>query len=266
MVSLIRKAAMVLMLSALCFSVLANEDAAQRGMEVVEKWDLSEQGYEDSKTDMKMVLESRNGETSERVVRLLNLEVDGEDDGDWSLIVFESPRDIKGTALLSYPHIMKADEQWIYLPSLNRVKRIASNNKSGPFAGSEFAYEDLVSQELPRYDYVWLREESCGDSTCDVVEQTPRYENSGYTKLEVWYERDESKRFQIDYFDRKGERLKTLSFKEYQKHIDQYWRAHRWEMENHQTGDKTFLLLEGIEFKTGLTERDFSRSRLERSR
>jgi hypothetical protein len=36
-------------------------------------------------------------------------------------------------------------DQWLYLPALKRVKRISSSNKSGPFVGSEFAYEDISS-------------------------------------------------------------------------------------------------------------------------
>ena len=77
--------------------------------------------------------------------------------GDKSIIVFDSPRDIGGTALLSHTKILEPDDQWLYLPALGRVKRISSGNKSGPFVGSEFAYEDLVSQEVDKYNYRWLR-------------------------------------------------------------------------------------------------------------
>ena len=87
-----------------------------------------------------------------------------------------------GTALLSHTKILAADDQWLFLPALQLVKRISSANKSGPFVGSEFAYEDLASQELDKYDYRFLGEQPCGDLTCYVVERVPAYENSGYTK------------------------------------------------------------------------------------
>ena len=74
-------------------------------------------------------------------------------------MVFRTPRDIEGTALLSHAQILEPDNQWLYLPALKRVKRISSANKSGPFVGSEFAFEDFTALELNKYDYVWLSEE-----------------------------------------------------------------------------------------------------------
>ncbi len=63
----------------------------------------------------------------------------------------------------------------MFLPALERVKRISSRNKSGPFMGSEFAYEDLSSQEVDKYTYKYLRDESCADGlTCFVIESLSR--------------------------------------------------------------------------------------------
>ncbi|NIT13503.1 MAG: outer membrane lipoprotein-sorting protein, partial [Candidatus Dadabacteria bacterium] len=98
--------------------------------------------------------------------------------GDKSITVFDEPRDIEGTALLSHTKILDPDDQWLYLPAVKRVKRISSKNKSGPFVGSEFAYEDLLSQEVDKYNYKWLKDEKCGDLECHVVERYPLYENS----------------------------------------------------------------------------------------
>ena len=85
------------------------------------------------------------------MLSLRTLEVPDESVGDKSLIIFDSPRDIKGTALLSYAKILDPDDQWLYLPALKRVKRISSVNKSGPFVGSEFAFEDFTALELNKY-------------------------------------------------------------------------------------------------------------------
>ena len=62
--------------------------------------------------------------------------------------MFDEPRDVKGTAFLIHAHKQEADDQWLYLPALKRVKRISSSNRSGSFMGSEFSYEDLGAQEL----------------------------------------------------------------------------------------------------------------------
>ena len=133
---------------------------------------------------MKMILRNRQGQESLRDIRIKTLEVSG--DGDKSLSIFDNPRDIKGTAFLSYTHALKPDDQWLFLPALKRTKRIASANKSGPFMGSEFAYEDLTSQEVEKYSYKWLRDELIDDRDTWVIETYPQYENSGYTRRVVW--------------------------------------------------------------------------------
>ncbi len=151
----------------------AAEDPVAKGEAIAAEWDRRDLGFGDTKTEMKMILENRKGQTSERQMRIHTLEVPDENEGDKSLVIFDEPRDIKGTALLSYAHLLDPDDQWLYLPALKRVKRISSANKSGPFVGSEFAYEDITAQELKKYSYKWLRDEPLGKTDCFVVERRP---------------------------------------------------------------------------------------------
>ncbi|GMR07072.1 MAG: outer membrane lipoprotein-sorting protein [Gammaproteobacteria bacterium] len=245
---------------------IAVEDPLARGEAVAREWDRRDRGFGDSKTTLRMILENRQGKQSERRLRMEILEAADENDGDKSLVVFEVPRDVKGTALLSYAHILEADDQWLYLPALKRVKRISSSNKSGPFMGSEFAYEDISSQELKKYDYKWLRDEPCGKSECFVLEQRPLYKNSGYTRQVAWYDKDEYRLQRIDYYDRKDDLLKTLTFGEYKQHLGKYWRSHNMYMVNQQTGKKTRLVYEEFKFRNGLKDKDFTQNRLKRMR
>ena len=119
------------------------QDAEQRGLEIAEEADARNTGWNDSVVDLTMTLRNKNGDESVREMRSRALEV--EDDGDKSMIIFDQPRDVRGTALLTYSHKTGDDDQWLYLPALKRVKRIASSNKSGPFMGSEFAAAKLSS-------------------------------------------------------------------------------------------------------------------------
>jgi len=251
---------------ALPATVTASEDPLVKGENIAREWDRRDRGFNDSRATLKMILENRQGKQSERQLRIEVLEVTDENDGDKSLVVFEQPRDIKGTALLSFSHILAPDDQWLYLPALKRVKRISSNNKSGPFMGSEFAYEDISSQELKKYQYKWLRDEPCGESECYVLEQRPLYKNSGYTRQIAWYDKQAYRLQRIDYYDRKDMLLKTLTFNDYQQHLNQFWRAHDMFMVNKQTGKKTRLLYEKFTFRNGLTDKDFTQSRLKRMR
>lgn len=116
-----------------------------------------EKGFGDYSTILTMTLRNSDGKEAQREMRTLNLEVEG--DGDKSLTIFDAPKDVEGTALLTWTHKTADDDVWLYLPSLARVKRIASNNKSGAFMGSEFAFKDIGSQEVEKFTYRYLRDE-----------------------------------------------------------------------------------------------------------
>ena len=242
------------------------QTAEEKGLQIAEEADRRDQGFGDWRAELKMILGNRHGETSERELRMQGLENPDPKDGDKSMIVFDKPRDVKGTALLTYTHILESDDQWLYLPALKRVKRISSNNKSGPFMGSEFAYEDFTSQEVGKYKYKWLRDEPCGDLSCFVVERVPQYENSGYTREVTWLDQGEYRVQRVDFYDRKDALLKTLHLKDYRQYLDKYWRAHELSMENHQTGKTTRLTWSDYEFRVGLNEDDFTTARLKRMR
>ncbi len=243
---------------------LPAETPEEKGLAIAIEVDRRDLGWSDSTANMKMILRNKQGDTSEREIRVRSLEV--EDDGDKSLTIFDRPADVKGTAFLSYTHAVEPDDQWLYLPALKRVKRISSANKSGPFMGSEFAYEDISSQEVEKYDYKWLRDEELDGQETFVVERYPRYEHSGYTRQIVWIDKVHYRPLKTEFYDRKGTLLKTLEFEDYQQYLGQYWRAHRMEMVNHQTGKSTTLSWEDYSFKTGLNDRDFDRNSLKRVR
>ncbi|MCK5101581.1 MAG: outer membrane lipoprotein-sorting protein, partial [Cyclobacteriaceae bacterium] len=130
---------------------LNGQNAENKGLDIAREADLRDVGFGDHVTNMLMVLRNKNGKEGTRQIRVKTLEVVG--DGDKSLIIFDNPRDVKGTAFLNYTHKVGDDDQWLYLPALKRVKRISSQNKSGAFMGSEFAYEDFASQEVEKYTY-----------------------------------------------------------------------------------------------------------------
>ncbi len=244
----------------------AAQTAEEEGRAIAEEADRQDYGWHDNASVMKMVLRNRGGQESTRVLRRRALEGTEEGRGDKSILVFDSPRDIQGTALLSHTRILEPDDQWLYLPALRRVKRISSGNKSGPFVGSEFAYEDLASQDVDRYEYRWLRDEQCGDLECAVVERYPRYENSGYTRQIVWWDKAEYRVQKIEFYDRKDTLLKTLAFYDYKEYQGEYWRPDRMVMENHQNHKSTDLLFEEWTFGSGASENEFTASRLRRAR
>jgi hypothetical protein len=232
----------------------------EQGAAIAREADRRGQGFGDTASSLQMILRNKRGEQTVRRLRSRTLEQP--DDGDKSLIIFDEPGDIRGTAFLTFSHAEGPDDQWLYLPALKRVKRIAASNQSGPFMGSEFAYEDMGSWEVAKYDYQLLGEERFDDRQHFVVQRIPRDPKSGYTRHVVWLDQAEYRLFRVQYYDRKGSLLKTLDISDYQRFQARYWRPGRMDMVNHQTGKSTTLLWSDYSFANGFSERDFNRNSL----
>ena len=213
---------------------------------------------------VKMILRNRDGDEAVRIFRMKFKEV--LDDGDKSVVLFDDPADVKGTALLSFSHPLEQDDQWLYLPALKRVKRISSKNKSGPFMASEFAYEDIASQEAEKFRYTYLRDERLEGMDCFVLEREPLYAHSGYRRQIVWLDKEHYRVYKIESYDRRDRLLKTLNMVGYQRYLNQFWRPDKISMVNHQSGKSTDLLWSEYAFRINTRESDFKPNSLKRLR
>lgn len=261
-----KRLVLTLALSALALPLAATaETPEEKGLAIAQEADRRDKGFGDFTADMLMVLRNRHGQKSERNIRIRTLEVAG--DGDKTLSIFDTPRDVKGTAFLTFTHKVGDDDQWLYLPALKRVKRISARNKSGSFMGSEFAYEDIASQEVEKYTYKWIRDDVLNGRECVVLERYPvDKKHSGYTREVAWIDKGEYRTWKVEYYDRKNALLKTLTIKEYKKYLGNYWRPDEMIMVNHQNGKSTTLYWSDYKFRVGLKDRDFSKHSLKRVR
>ncbi len=132
--------------------------------------------------------------------------------------------------------------------------------------GSEFAFEDLSSQEIEKYKYKWLRDEKLDGKDTFVSERYPQYKHSGYTRMIVWMDKEIYMPVKVEYYDRKDSLLKTLTFKDYKQYLDKYWRPDSQNMINHQSKKSTELIWADYKFNTGLTDRDFDKNSLKRAK
>ncbi len=250
--------------------ILAKKDqvtAEELGKMIAQEADRRDIGWSTSSQKMTMKLTNAHGESVIREMRSKNLEIQEEGKGDWAITVFDTPADVEGTAFLSYTNILEPDDQWLYLPALKRVKRISSRNKSGPFVGSEFAFEDLSSREVEKYTYKYIGQEACGELECFKLEAYPAYEHSGYTKQVALIDTAEFRSQKIDFYNRRNALLKTLESSDYKQYLGQYWRPHTLFMQNHLTKKSTTLNFSEYMFKDpNVRESDFRKSALKRIR
>lgn len=232
----------------------------QRGLAIARQADERTGGYQDYAARLTMVLVSRDGK--ERI-REMEVSALASGDGERTLLVFRSPRDLSGTALLSHSRGDGDDDQWLYLPSMKRVKRIAGAKQSGSFMGSEFAYEDISSQDVDNFTYRYAGEDRIDGVEVEVVERFPAAEGSGYSRQQVYLDRATALPLRIEYFDRRGEHVKTLTLADYEQY-GPCWRAGTMTMENLRTAAVTRLEWSDFRFDVGLSERSFTADALGR--
>lgn len=236
------------------------EEAAEKGLRIAKESDAFNAGFLGESSTMEMVLINAHGDETVRKMDSKVLEVT--DDGDKSIITFEWPNDVKGTKMLTWSHKVGNDDQWLYLPSLKRVKRISSRNKSGAFMGSEFAYEDLGSQEVEKYTYKWLRDEEMNGRPVWVMERRPVDKRSGYSLQTVWMDKEYRQAHKIEFFDRKEEKLKTFTFEGYTAY-GKHWRPASILADNHQTGKKSKLTWNNRKMGMAPNPSEFTKDALE---
>ncbi len=241
--------------------LISAETAEEKGLSIAMQSYENSRGYVDSQSDQLMILIDPSGNEVIREISGKNLENDDPNDGDKSIIFFNKPKDVEGTVMLSHTHVNDDDDQWLYLPALGRVKRISSSNKSGSFMGSEISFEDFSGLDYRKYYWKYLGEEEYDGETCFKLESFPKYENSGYTKR-IGLTDNLFRARKIDYYDRKGELLKTIYFEDYKLYLDKIWNADTFKVVNHQNNNSTIYKWINRELNVGLNKKDFEKSSL----
>jgi outer membrane lipoprotein-sorting protein len=230
-----------------------------KGYQIAKAANDQGKGYRDYSASGKMILTNKAGVAAVRDFDFKSMETA---EGDLSLIVFNWPGDIRDTALLTHEHRTSSDDQWIFLPAERRVKRIAGAGKSGSFVGSEFAYEDMVEQNLDKFTYNWLSEEAC----CNVVVRIPKGADSGYSREKVWFDKSNNTFVKIEYYNLGGTLVKILTATGYQKHNGKFWRPSSMTMRNNLTGKQTTLEWRNQRFSIGLNASEFTTEAISRLR
>lgn len=215
-------------------------------------------GLTNSMADVTMTITSR-GRSTERKMRQYMLETSNS--GNRVINVFSSPADVRGVSVLTHSALDGNDQQWLLLPSVGRVKRISSSNRSGAFVGSDFAYEDLSSFELEKFKFSAAKNASAG---LIQVDYAPTYSGTGYAALSSYLDPAHYQPVQNHYFNRRGEHVKTLQLSRYKSYGNgAIWRPHLLVMTDHAKGSSTEIAFSTFT-ASGTAESNFSANRFQR--
>ncbi|MDR1250175.1 MAG: outer membrane lipoprotein-sorting protein [Treponema sp.] len=168
-------------------------------------------------TRSRMSVAAKNGSVSNRVIDQYSK--DGPKGENRVVVEFKhssNPANIINTRFLTIENQGGKDEQWIFLPSLKTVRRIAASEGSGSFVGTDLSYSDISSAtRSPGLDtHRILREEEYRGNPCYVIESTPRDRSYQYSKMIQWIDKDNSVNYKIELYDNRGTHVKTLEILE----------------------------------------------------
>ena len=236
--------------------------------QIMEKVDARDDG-DRSIAQQTMILIDKND--NQRVRKMKAVSIDQGKDV-WRLMFFLSPADVKDTGFLTYDYYSgeKDDDQWLYLPALKKVKRIASSDKSSAFMGSDFSYSDMTRRVLDEWKYTLLKEMDVRGSKCWLIQAEPvskavedRY---GYTKSVVFIRQDLFMAVRGVHWVKEGRKLKYFDVPEI-KQIDGVWTAmelHMKTTKNKQTLHRTVIRFDDIRYNQDVDKNLFNTRTLEK--
>ena len=174
-----------------------------------------------------------------------------------STIRFSAPSEVKGVALLIVNHPNKASDQWMWTPAIERDRRIAMQDRSTRFFGTDFSFEDLEERDVDHYEYAMLGDEAVDGAACWKIESTPKKtKGSQYSKSIVWLRKDNYVPERIEYFV-KGELARRLNYGDI-KNVQGVWTAHELVMTDVRTNTYTRLALEAVQYNLPFDDGDFT--------
>jgi outer membrane lipoprotein-sorting protein len=217
-------------------------------------------------------LTDRSGRKRERVLQSWSIDFK---EGTKTLMIYESPADVRNTGFLSidYDDEKKDDDQWLFLPSLHKTTRIASADKSSSLLGSDLSYFDMSTNvNIDSYDYKLIEQSVKVDGDdCWLVEITPKTakekKESGYLKRHVWISKKSLLPVQVKAWLAKGKKLKYIKMSNI-KQVNGIWTPHKFvvrTLKKEKVESATTVVFKSIKFnQASVKDDDFTQRRLEK--
>jgi len=180
-----------------------------------------------------------------------------------AIIRFTEPAEVKGVALLVINHPERSSDQWMWTPAIGRDRRIAQQDRSTRFFGTDFSFEDLEERDVNQFDYSLQGEESVDGAPCWRIESKPKQgKSSQYTSSRVWIRKDNYVPVQYENYV-KDKLVRRLVEKDIQN-IQGIWTARLLEMNDLGRGSRTILKLENVRYNVPMKDDDFTVQALRR--
>jgi outer membrane lipoprotein-sorting protein len=180
-----------------------------------------------------------------------------------SILRFTAPPEVKGVALLIVNHTDRASDQWMWTPAIERDRRIALQDRSTRFFGTDFSFEDLEERDVNQYDYKMLGDETIDGAACWKIESKPKESKSSqYSSSLLAIRKDNYVTAQIESFV-KDKLVRRIHYSELEK-IDNIWTPRTVEVLDVGRNSRTILKLEKLQYNVPMKDEDFTIEALRR--
>jgi len=203
-------------ITAFVFFALASVVSAQDAASIVEQ-SRNRIKADTVSTRSRMIITAKNGTVTERVMdQYSKKDAQG---NPRAVIVFQEPASVRGSRFLTVENSGREKDQWIFLPSLGKIRRIAASEGSGSFMGSDFSYDDISStdRKTDQDNHKILRTEKINGKDCYVIESSSKDANYQYSKMIQWIDANNFVIYKIELYDRRGNQVKLLEISDYRE-------------------------------------------------
>lgn len=211
----------------------------------------------DFKARVMMKLVSKGGQERVRELTMLRKNF-GETGGEQKFFMyFFQPADVKDMTFMVYKYPAKDDDRWLFVPAINMVRRIAAQDKTSSFVGSDFTYEDVSGRDIQDDTHAIVKEEKLGARDCHVVKSTPKKGDVDYTHKLSWIDKGNFLPLKEEYYDKKGELSRVFSADEV-RDVEGFATVTKRTMKNLQSGHSTQVTYLKADYNIGLEDSLFS--------
>jgi outer membrane lipoprotein-sorting protein len=236
-------------LAVLALTVHAADNARQIVDEAQKRTDAMSQRYE----GLLQVFDAK-GKISDKRWTMERLGAHGQSK---AVLRFTLPAEVKGVALLIVNHPDRASDQWMWTPAIERDRRIALQDRSTRFFGTDFSFEDLEERDVNQYDYALAGDDTVDGAACWKIASTPRQaKSSQYTRSIVWIRKDNYAFARIENYV-KDQAVRRLNYSDIQN-VQGIWTAKQLEMSDLRRGSRTRLTLDKLAYNVALKDEDFT--------
>ena len=180
-----------------------------------------------------------------------------------AILRFTAPAEVKGLALLIVNHPDRSSDQWMWTPAIEREQRIALQDRSTRFFGTDFSFEDLEERDIHLFDYKMLGEEAIDSAPCWKIESKPKESKSSqYTSSVLWIRKDNYVTAQIENYSN-SKLVRRIHYSDLEK-VDSIWTPRTVEVFDAGRSSRTVLKIEKLQYNAPMKDEDFTIEALKR--